>query len=111
MAFSPHYTYRQVRKEASGEELQTYFTPLCRLKSSETLIYDKIISFVSSSISPRPLDFRQNHSTLQQFLIFLNSGYELIGTSAQTDVVYLDFKKAFDIVALLLVKLWSFGIT
>ena len=82
-------------------------------KVLKKIVYDKIISFVSSSISPCQFGFRQNHSTLQQLLIFLNSVYESFGTSAQTDVICLDFRKAFDSVAHneLLVKLWSFGVT
>ena len=46
--------------------------------------------------------------------MFLNSRsvYESFGTSAQTDDVFLDFKKAFDGVAHndLQVRLWYFGI-
>ena len=81
-------------------------------KVLEKIVYDKVISFVSSSISSCQFGFRQNHSTLQQLLIFLSSVYESFSTRTQSDVIYLDFKKAFDSVAHneLLIKLWSFGI-
>jgi len=80
-------------------------------KILERSVYDEIISFVSSHISSRQFGFRQNYSTLQQ-LLFLNSIHESFGSTTQTDVIYLDFKKAFDSVAhnQLLLKLWSFGI-
>ena len=74
---------------------------------------------------------KQNHSFFLQFNISITiwfqeetfnnaavtclfgSIYKSSGSNAQTDVIYLDFKKAFDNVAYggLLVKLWSFGIT
>jgi len=81
-------------------------------KILERIAYDKIISFVSSHISSHQFGFRQNHSTFQQLLIFLNSIYESLGSTTQTDVINLDFKKAFDSVVNneMLVKLWSFGI-
>ena len=81
-------------------------------KVLEKIVYDNIVSFVSRSISSCQFGFRRNHSPLQQLLIFLNSVHESFGTTTQTDVIYLDFKKAFDSVAHneLLVKLWSFGI-
>ena len=75
--------------------------------------YDKIISFVSQSISPSQFVFRPKHFTLQQLLLFVNGICESFSSKSQTDVIYLDFKKAFDSIAHneLLVKLWSFGIT
>ena len=64
-------------------------------------------------ISPAQFGFLQHHSTLHQLLSFLHSIFDSFNNNAQTDVVYLDFKKAFDSVAHneLLVKLWCFGIT
>ena len=87
---------------------------LCSVsKLLEKLIYDKIIHFVSASISSSQFGFRPNHSTTQQLLIFLNSIQDSLNSNCQADVIYLDFKKAFDSVSHneLLTKFWSFGIT
>ena len=54
--------------------------------------------------------FLRGRSTLQQPLVFFNI---LLSSSSQTDVIYLDFRKAFDSVTHneLLYKIWKFGIT
>ena len=87
---------------------------LCTIsKVLEKIIYNKIISFVSKSISPSQFGFRPKHSTVQQLLLFTNNLYESFSAKAHSDVIYLDFKKAFDSVAHaeLMMKLWTFGIT
>ena len=63
-----------------------------------------------NSVSRRQFGFLRNCSTLHQLLIVFNT---IANSLSQTDVVYLDFKKAFDSVAHneLLYKLWTFGIT
>ena len=79
-------------------------------KVLEKLIFNSIVDFVSDSISVSPFGFLLGRSTLQQMLVFFNT---LLSSASQTDVIYLDFKKAFDSVAHneLLCKLWKFGIT
>ena len=87
---------------------------LCTVsKVLEKLIYNKVISFVSVSISPSWFGFRPNHSTTQQLLVFLSHLQECLSHNSQAHVIYLDFKKSFDSVPHneLLVKLWIFGIT
>ena len=86
---------------------------LCTVsKLLEKLIYDKIISFVSTSISTCQFGFRPNHSATQQLLAFFSIIHDSLTTCSQADVIYLDFKKAFDSVPHneLLVKLWLFGV-
>ena len=81
-------------------------------KVLERLVYNHLLDFVSTSLSPHQFGFRQKHSTLQQMLTFLQKTYTSVDLNTQTDVVYLDFKKAFDRVAHneLLFKLHSTGI-
>ena len=82
-------------------------------KVFERIIYDKISPFVSNLLSHCQFGFRPKHSTTQQLLAFLSNIQNSFSSNSQTDVIYLDFKKAFDSVSHneLLVKLWSFGIT
>ena len=87
---------------------------LCTIsKVLERIVFAHIIDFVSNSISPMQFGFLQNHSTLQQLLVFLRDIYNSFTHNTPTDVLYLDFKKAFDSVSHneLLFKLWRFGIT
>ena len=79
----------------------------------EIIIYSKIIAVVFPKISPYQFGFTKNRSTVHQLLIFLNHVLDSFEIKAQTDVIYLDFKKAFDSVPHneLLLKLWNIGIT
>ena len=79
-------------------------------KVLEKLVYNGIVDFVSDSVSVSQFGFLRGRSTLQQLLVFFNI---LLSSSSQTDVIYLDFRKAFDSVAHneLLYKIWKFGIT
>ena len=51
---------------------------------------------LSRNITLVQFGFQQKHSTLHQMLIFLQDVYDSVNLNSQTDVVYLDFKKAFD---------------
>ena len=79
-------------------------------KVLEHIIHEKVTKSISSHISTSQFGFMKGRSTLQQLLIFLKDIYE---HKTQTDVIYLDFSKAFDRVPHneLLLKLWQIGIT
>ena len=87
---------------------------LCSVsKVLERLIYDKVIDQLSSSFSSAQFGFLRGRSTLQQLLVFLHTIHDNMNNKLQTDVVYLDLRKAFDTVPhdKLLTKLWSMGVT
>ena len=81
-------------------------------KVLERIIYNHITVFVTGSLSSIQFGFLKNRSTVKQLLIFLNSVHQSLNNKVQTDVIYLDFSKAFDSVPHneLLVKLWQIGI-
>ena len=86
---------------------------LCNIsKILEHIINNKIILFVSSSISHCQFGFLRGRSTIQQLLLFLNHICNSVYEGHQHDVIYMDFCKAFDSISHnnLLTKLWSFGI-
>ena len=76
-------------------------------KLLEKVIYEKVIDFVSPAISSCQFGFCPKHSSTRQLLSFLSTIYYSLSTYSQTDVIYPDFKKAFDSVPRneLLVKL------
>ena len=82
-------------------------------KVLEKIIFNHILQFANDKISTHQFGFMHHRSTLQQWLIVLNAIFNSSSNSSQTDLIYLDFKKAFDSVAHneLLFKLWHFGIT
>ena len=65
-------------------------------KVLERIIYNHITVFVTGSLSSIQFGFLKNRSTVKQLLIFLNSVHQSLNNKAQTDVIYLDFSKAFD---------------
>ena len=68
-----------------------------------------MISTVTKSITPRQFGFQKGTSTLHQLLLFF---HQLITSKDEIDVIYVDFRKAFDSVPHneLLMKLWNIGI-
>ena len=65
-------------------------------KVLERIVFNHILNFVKERISKHQFGFMLHRSTLQQLLLLLNSIVESSRKSLQTDLIYLDFKKAFD---------------
>ena len=82
-------------------------------KLFESIIYDKIFSFVGPLISSQQFRFLPNRSCISQLLIYFSQIYHCADHHVTSDVVFVDFKKAFDSVPHqeLLFKLWKIGIT
>ena len=81
-------------------------------KVLERCIYDQLINHVSSELHNLQYGFLRGKSTTSQLLKVLHEFGESLDKRIQTDVLYLDFAKAFDRVdhQLLLKKLSNFGV-
>ena len=66
------------------------------LKVLEKLICDACSEFLSNSISPYQFGFTKNRSSTQQLLLFYHQIFESLRSGTQTDIIFLDFAKAFD---------------
>ena len=73
-------------------------------------VFSNIVNFVTIFLSPSQFGFLCSRSTLYQLLTFFNI---LFSSPSQTDVIYLDFREAFDSVAHneFFYEIWTFGIT
>ena len=82
-------------------------------KVLEKISFNVSIKYLSNSFTPHQFGFLPGRSTLQQLLLFINELLEAKRTNKVSDVIYLDFKKAFNSVThtKLLHKIRSFGIT
>ena len=103
---------KPVYKSGDKSSIQNYrpISLLCIVsKILEKIVYDNNVEYVTQATSVHQFGFLRGRSTLQQLLLFY---HQILTSESQSDVVYLDFKKAFDSVAHneLLAKLWSFGI-
>ena len=83
-------------------------------KVLERLIYNYLCKFIISNdiISQFQFGFLKHRSTIQQLLVFLDRVYHILNSNDACDIIYLDFKKAFDTVPhhKLLSKIWNIGI-
>ena len=102
----------------SGEKSQvSNYRPISLLcttsKVFESLVYMKVIDHIRPQISLKQFGFLSNRSTVHKLLTTLSDIVHSIDNKCNTDVIYLDLKKAFDSVCHgeLLFKLQSFGIT
>ena len=87
---------------------------LCILsKVFESIIYSKVISFIRSSHCCEQFGFLANRSSVSQLPLSFSKILENCDKGLSTDLVYFDFRKAFDSVphSILLYKLWSIGVT
>ena len=112
-----NHTHLQKWRQIPGQKLSTYFSPVHHFQSSGApYLYNKVSNFITNNkiLFHHQFGFRQHHSTTQQLLIFLNNVHRALNNAncSQCDVIYLDFKKAFDSVPHqeLLLKLWKTGI-
>jgi hypothetical protein len=105
-----------IHKGGSRSDITNY-RPISLLnivsKVLECIIYKKIIDFIQSHISNHQYGFLRNRSCLQQLLASYHHIYSRADNGLDSDVIYLDFSKAFDRIPHpeLLHKLWHFGIT
>ena len=86
---------------------------LCILsKVLERVVYNNILRYLECSFSGHQFGFLQGRSAVQQ-LLFTERVLEAKSMQAEADVVYMDFRKAFDSVSHdgLLQKLHAAGIT
>ena len=114
-----HHSITPVFKSGEKTSVNNYrpVSLLCTAsKVLERLIYNYLCKFIISNdiISQFQFSFLKHRSTTQQLLVFLDRVYHILNSNDACDVIYLDFKKAFDTVPHheLLSKIWNMiGIT
>ena len=81
-------------------------------KVLEKIVYQNLFDFLYSRLSIYQFGFIPRQSCLQQLLSFTHELYLAKSLHHDADVIYLDYKKAFDSVVhtKLLYKLWEYGI-
>ena len=103
--------------KAGDKSSVTNYRPISLLSSTskvlERIIYEKVIDFLEPQFSSSQFGFLKGRSSLQQLLVFLADIRDNLDNKVCTDVIYLDFRKAFDSVPhdKLLMKLWNMGIS
>lgn len=85
-----------VYKSGNHQNVENYcpMSLLCILsKVLESIIYNKIIFFIRSSLSHQQFGFLSNRSTVSQLLLSFSKIMDNCDKDVPTDIVYLDFKK------------------
>ena len=105
-----------IHKSNNKENVENYrpVSLLCIVsKICERIIHNKIYPYIFSQLSNTQHGFIKGRSTCSQMLNFIHEIGNSLDNSEQTDIIYLDFSKAFDSVshACLLHKLELFGIS
>ena len=85
----------------------------CPGKLFESILYDKIFYHVKNKITPHQYGFQQQRSTATNLLNFVEEINRVFDNGNQLDVVYTDFRKAFDLVSfdIILKKIYLFGLS
>ena len=74
-------------------------TLLCTISKVLERPYNKVIDFLSICLYSKKFGFIKNSSCLQNLLLFFTNIYHSHDLNMQTDVIYTDFRKAFDSVS------------
>jgi len=86
---------------------------MCKLM--ESVIKDQLLGFLllKGIINKNQHGFISNHSTGTNLLVFTHDWLVSLNSSHTTDIIYIDFSRAFDSIVhnKLLNKLYSYGIT
>ena len=104
-----------VHKANSKEKVENY-RPISLLsvlsKICERCVHNQIYAHVAPQLNDFQHGFLKGRSTCTQLIKFVNKIGMEMDNSGQTDIVYLDFSKAFDSVPhkLMIHKLETFGI-
>jgi len=83
------------------------------IQSPRKIAYNRIVRYLEGSFTKHQYGFLPGRSALQQLLLFTEKLLETKSVQAEVEMIYMDFRKAFDSVSHdgLLLKLKSVGIT
>ena len=108
--FMSSYQFINQETEHLSKITDHMFTLHC-FKSPGTIVYDKIIEFLTPSISVYQFGFLSKCSVVHQLLTFLHMIFSSFTANSQTVVAYLDIRESFDSIPHnLFKKFWSVGI-